>query len=151
MSMPLKVLKEAIKKRDDILAQYEKAAGDAIDVLAGAREAKDLTGAVRLAFFGEKDFAQSKKVADFRTAHGELKKEEGYKEALGVLKSERDYRSKIAKALKRELQIDARRKKGSKATYKSVVKIYEQVLSSAPGVKAAASLKKHIDELRAKD
>ncbi len=149
ISMPLAVLKEAVKKRDKLLTEYEKAAGDALEALAKARKAGDIKAAVRSAYFGEKDFAQSKKKADFKKAHAELKKEPRYKEALDALKGERDYRTKVARAVKSELKVAARRRKGAKASYRSVIRSYEQALPGAPEGKITESLEKHIEELKA--
>jgi hypothetical protein len=146
--MPLKILKATIKKRNDLLTQYEKAAGEALEAIASAKEAGDIKTAVRIVFFGEKDFSKSKKAADFKKAHVELKKDKGYKEAVGVLKAERDYRTKISKAIRNELKIEAKLKKGSKASYRNVIKSYEQALECLPEGDTAKALRKHITHLK---
>ncbi|TET32680.1 MAG: M23 family metallopeptidase [Planctomycetota bacterium] len=149
--MPLAVLKGAIKKRDDILAEYGKAAENALEAIKKADADGDMKTAVRLACFGEKDFALSKKVADIRKLHAELRKKEGYKDASAALKDELGYRAKISRAIKSEIKADAKKKKSSKVSYKSVIKNYEKALGAAPEGTASEKLKKHIEELKARD
>lgn len=148
--VPLTVLKKAIEERDRILGEYNKAAEEALDALTKAMEAKDTKTAVRLAYFGEKDFEESGKRADFQKAHRELKRDSAYKEALNSLKAEIDCRTKVTKAIKSEIQVNAKRKKDPKASYSSVIKSYEQALSLAPEGKTAENLKKHIEDLKTK-
>jgi hypothetical protein len=147
IDMPLKVLKEAVKKRDGIIESYEKAAEVALAALKKARDEKDMKTAVRLAYFGSRDFACSKKAKDFKAALSAMSKEEGYKDAMSGLSDEKKYRKKMAQAIKKELKLKAKKKK--KTSYSSVIKLYEQALPNAPNNEAAERLKKHIEELKA--
>ncbi|MHC4661804.1 MAG: M23 family metallopeptidase [Planctomycetota bacterium] len=150
-SKQYEIPKSVFRRRDDLLAEYEKAAEDALETMKKADADDDMKTAVRLAFFGEKDFRESEKGADIRSFHAELKKKEEYKEAAESLKAERDYRKKVSKAIRSEMKTDAKIEKGSKASYKSVIKSYRQALAVAPEGKVLESLKKHIEELEARD
>jgi hypothetical protein len=146
--MPLAVLKGAIKKRDDLIAEYEKAALDALGKLTAAMESSEIDTAIRLACFGEKDFVQSEKVLDFKKVHTELRKEQDYKEASDKLNAERTYRTKVAKAVKKEMRVRTKLNKGAKASYKGVISAYEQAAECASDDSISTNLRRHIEELK---
>jgi len=149
MDMPLAVLKNTLKKRDDCLAAYRKTAETRLKEMNSAIEAENIKLAVRLAVFGEKDFDETEMAKEFKTALAKLKKEKGYREAIDALKSEQQYRTKLVKAIKDELKVQ-KKKKGAKAAYKRVIKQYEQAIELAPGEKVREKLQKHIQELKKK-
>jgi len=165
MQKELDALKEIIEKRDSILAAYEKAAKSSLEAIRKAMENKDMQTAVRLAYFGQRDFARSRLAKEFKTIHSELKKEKGYKKALPELQDEIKYRKKIKSAIRNELKVDKKLRKetekpkkkmlsvgGRKKTpYGRVIKQYEEALAIAPGKSAKAALTKHIEELRARE
>lgn len=149
IAMPLAVLKEKMKERDECIGAYRKAAENALNELRQAVESADVETAVRLAVFGEKDFAESDKARDFKAAHAALKKEAGYKEEAAALKQEQQYRSRLSKAVKAQLKAEEGKKR-SKTPYKSAIELYEQALELAPSDKTRETLRTHIEELRKK-
>jgi hypothetical protein len=49
------------------------------------------------------------------------------------------------------IKADAKKKKKSKVSYKSVIRNYEKALAAAPKGVVSEKLKKHIEELKARD
>jgi tetratricopeptide (TPR) repeat protein len=148
MDMPLSVLKDALKQRDEIVEAYKQAAVEALRALENARKADDLKTAVRIAYFGEKDFAKAEQKVEFSKALAELKKDAGYKEALAAIESEIKYREIAANVIKEELKLFEKKRKGQKVNYSSVIEGYQKALSVAPFGVVADNLKKHIESLK---
>jgi len=148
MDMPLSVPKDALKQRDEIVEAYKQAAVVALRALENARKADDLKTAVRIAYFGEKDFAKAEQRVEFSKALAELKKDAGYKEALAAIESEIKYREIAANVIKEELKLFEKKRKGQKVNYSSVIEGYQKALSVAPFGVVADNLKKHIESLK---
>ncbi|MCX7703011.1 MAG: peptidoglycan DD-metalloendopeptidase family protein [Planctomycetota bacterium] len=150
IDMPLTVLKDVIRERDEVVEEYKRAASEALNALKKAREEKEIETAVRLAVLGERDFSKAEEKSEFSKILGELKKEVGYKEAFSALEKELKYRSAVANAIKEETKLEEKKRKGQKVSYNSLVKEYEKALSFAPAGEISESLKKHIEELKLK-
>ena len=75
-----------------------------LQALVAAQAGEDLVTAVRLASFGVKDFALSKRAGDFRAALAGLKRQEGYGKAYRSLAKERAYRRLVKQAVLSEVE-----------------------------------------------
>ena len=121
---PLRSLVKMTRLRDAALELYEERAAARLIDLAAARERGDLAAAVRLASFGARDFALSKRASDFRAALEKLKQAEGYARAYRSLGNERHYRRLIARAVLSEVEKHEERAQ--------MVRRYEAALRVAP-------------------
>jgi murein DD-endopeptidase MepM/ murein hydrolase activator NlpD len=123
MPMPLRVLQEALARRDDALREREASAIDALRAIGEAQAAGDLKTAARLAVLAQRDFSESGQAAALKDALSKLEKLPGWHATYESLTDEWAFRPKLIEAARAELA-------GEDA--KTVVRLWRTAFAASP-------------------